>query len=54
MNISEEEAIPMDGDHREICRFSKDDDRFEAVWKAVQRCLPTESHPLYQGILHSF
>jgi hypothetical protein len=42
MNIPQEECIPIDGYHRDICRFSRDDDRFEAVWKAVKRMMVTQ------------
>jgi predicted nucleotide-binding protein (sugar kinase/HSP70/actin superfamily) len=32
MKITQEEAIPMEGDHRQIARFSgPDDDRFQAL-----------------------
>jgi hypothetical protein len=41
MNITQEETIPMEGDHREICRFeSADDERFDSVWKAIKRLIP--------------
>jgi hypothetical protein len=30
----------MEGDHREMCRFtSVDDPRFDAVWKAIGRLI---------------
>lgn len=38
MRITQEEAIPITGHHRDICRFSgPDDQRFEAMWKAIRR-----------------
>jgi hypothetical protein len=41
MKVSQEEAIPMEGHHRDICRFSgPDDERFEAVWRAIRRLIP--------------
>ncbi|KAJ3455478.1 hypothetical protein MRS44_016960 [Fusarium solani] len=43
MGVSQEEPISMKGDHRKICRFSRDDPRFEAVWKAVQRLIPPQN-----------
>lgn len=34
MKITQEEAIPIEGDYRQIARFSgPEDDRFQAVWK---------------------
>jgi hypothetical protein len=44
MEITGEEAIPLAGDHMEICKFSGvDDERFEEVWKAIKRLI--ESNP---------
>ncbi|OIW33004.1 hypothetical protein CONLIGDRAFT_570241, partial [Coniochaeta ligniaria NRRL 30616] len=41
MKITQEEAIPIEGDHMGIARFSgPDDERFEAVWKAIRRLIP--------------
>jgi hypothetical protein len=41
MNITQEEALPIEGDHREMCRFEKvDDARFQAVWNAIRRLIP--------------
>ncbi|RYP34530.1 hypothetical protein DL767_004242 [Monosporascus sp. MG133] len=45
MNVSQEESIPMKGDHREICRFSRQDDRFEAAWKAIRRLIHVPTKP---------
>ena len=40
MNVTQEEAIPIEGHHTEICRFSgPEDERFEAVWKAIRRLI---------------
>lgn len=45
MKTTEEEAIPIEGHHREICRFyGAQDERFEAVWKAIRRLIPQEEH----------
>ncbi len=44
MEITGEEAIPLAGNHMEICNFSRvDDERFEEVWKAIKRLI--ESNP---------
>jgi hypothetical protein len=44
MEIAGEEAIPLAGNHMEICKFSGvDDERFEEVWKAIKRLI--ESNP---------
>ncbi|KAN0120203.1 ankyrin [Hyaloscypha variabilis] len=44
MEITGEEAIPLAGNHMEICKFSGvDDERFEEVWKAIKRLI--ESNP---------
>jgi ABC-type branched-subunit amino acid transport system substrate-binding protein len=45
MNITQEEAIPIGGNHMDICRFSGDDERFEAVWKAIRRLTPAAVDP---------
>jgi hypothetical protein len=40
MEITGEEAIPLEGNHMEICAFSgADDERFEEVWKAIKRAI---------------
>ncbi|KAK4167842.1 hypothetical protein QBC43DRAFT_192522, partial [Cladorrhinum sp. PSN259] len=41
MNITQEESIPIEGNHMDMCRFSRpDDEGFEAVWKAIKRLIP--------------
>jgi hypothetical protein len=41
MNITQEEALPIEGDHMEMCRFDNvDDSRFRAVWNAIRRLIP--------------
>lgn len=41
MKITQEEPISIEGDHMGIVRFSgPDDERFEAVWKAIRRLIP--------------
>jgi hypothetical protein len=52
MNMPQEESIPMDGDHREICRFNRTDERFEAVWKAVSRLVAIKAPSNSEGTLH--
>ncbi|RYP53829.1 hypothetical protein DL768_001280 [Monosporascus sp. mg162] len=43
MKITQEEAIPIEGHHRDIRRFyGAQDERFEAVWKAIRRLIPRE------------
>jgi hypothetical protein len=38
MEIPNEEALPLEGNHQEICKFSgANDERFEEVWKAIKR-----------------
>lgn len=45
MKTTEEEAIPIEGHHREICRFyGTQDERFEAVWKAIRRLILREDN----------
>jgi hypothetical protein len=34
---SNEEPIPLEGNHMEICKFTEDDPRFEEVWMAIRR-----------------
>jgi hypothetical protein len=44
MEITGEEAVPLAGNHMEICTFSGvGDERFEEVWKAIKRVV--ESKP---------
>lgn len=46
MNITQEDTIPMEGNHMEICRFADgDDERFDAVWKAIKRLVPAVEQP---------
>jgi len=41
MNITQEEALPLEGDHREMCRFrGSDDPRFSVAWNAIKRLIP--------------
>ena len=48
MEITGEEAIPMAGNHMEICTFSgPDDERFEQVWKAIKRIIDSNSDRTY-------
>lgn len=49
MNIPQEEAIPMSGDHREICRFSPMDERFLAVQRAIERLVALEPASAVRG-----
>jgi hypothetical protein len=55
MKIPQEEAIPIHGDHRQICWFSSlEDDRFEAVWKAISRLIPEEHRGKHLAMLCIF
>ena len=41
MNITQEEALPIEGDHREMCRFKDvDEQRFQPVWNAIRHLIP--------------
>ncbi|KAF2793083.1 hypothetical protein K505DRAFT_325724, partial [Melanomma pulvis-pyrius CBS 109.77] len=42
MEVSHEDAIPLEGNHMKICKFSgEQDERFEQVWKAIERVINT-------------
>jgi hypothetical protein len=48
MEITGEEAIPMAGNHMEICTFlGAEDERFEQVWKAIKRVIDSNSDRTY-------
>ena len=57
LNISNEMAIPIDTDHRAMCRFSdQNDPRFRPVLLAVSSAIKTalqKSDPLYQACLEA-
>ncbi|KAH7204891.1 ankyrin repeat-containing domain protein [Fusarium redolens] len=45
MKITQEEAIPIEGEHKEICKFyGADDARFTAVCNAIRRLVPQEEN----------
>ncbi len=55
MKVTKEEAIPIEGHHRDICRFrGPEDPRFEAVWKAIQRLALGEEPDKRMSPCHSF
>jgi hypothetical protein len=54
MKITQEEAIPIEGDHRQIARFTgPEDDRFQAVWKAIRRVVPQDENRSMYVVLSS-
>ncbi|KAI1173091.1 Alpha/Beta hydrolase protein [Nemania sp. FL0916] len=37
MSLQHEEDMMLSGTHTSMCRFSKDDERFDAVWRSIRR-----------------
>ncbi len=37
LGLPHEESVMIGGNHSSMCKFDRDDGRFEAVWRAIRR-----------------